>query len=269
MTESLGRLNCIRLGVVVIVGVLQSCATTSHDLVSEADRKLSNCQISLETIRVQRDECEADLLRSDQAFADLCESTNTEINSRIAEVSDLQQQLSEARWSLSACESQVSKTNQSLDKLRESERALSTRLEKEISERSVEVQMLRDRLAVRVLDKILFSSGSAAILPDGLGVLDKIAAVLRDTYHNIRIEGHTDDVPIGAGLKDRFASNWELSATRAGSIIRYLQHHHSIDPQRLTLVGYSKYQPVTDNDDEQGRQRNRRVEIVLSAPAGN
>jgi chemotaxis protein MotB len=81
----------------------------------------------------------------------------------------------------------------------------------------------------------------------------------------IRVEGHTDDVPIGATLKDKYFSNWELSAARAASVVRYFQHHHKIDTQRLEAVGFAEYRPIAPNDSVANRQRNRRVEIQLTA----
>jgi chemotaxis protein MotB len=119
---------------------------------------------------------------------------------------------------------------------------------------------------VRVLDKILFRSGSADILPTGQAVLDKLAGVLAATDDMIRVEGHTDFVPIGKQLRQKYYSNWELSAARATSVVRYFEHRHGIDPTRMEAVGFSMFRPVAGDETPEGRQRNRRVEIMLAAP---
>ena len=80
----------------------------------------------------------------------------------------------------------------------------------------------------------------------------------------IRIEGHADTVRIGPKLKKKYFSNWELSTGRASSVVRYFLDRHGIEPTRMEAVGFSKYRPVASNDTEEGRQRNRRVEIVLT-----
>jgi chemotaxis protein MotB len=77
------------------------------------------------------------------------------------------------------------------------------------------------------------------------------------------IEGHTDNVPIGANIKDKYQSNWELSSGRACSVLRYMYWKHKMDPERLSAVGYGEHRPVADNDTLEGRAKNRRVTIVI------
>lgn len=139
-------------------------------------------------------------------------------------------------------------------------------LQDEIQARNVEIETLKGKLSVRVLDRILFKSGRAEILPEGKAVLNKLAAALLDTEDYIRVEGHTDNVPIGKQLKARYFSNWELSAARASSVVRFFQHAHKIDPLRLEPVGFSQYRPVAEGETAEELQRNRRVEIILTQP---
>ena len=148
-------------------------------------------------------------------------------------------------------------------KLREAE--LRKLLRQELNDKTVELEYLKGRLTVRMLDRILFDSGSARILPTGKEVLDKLALSIANTQDLIRVVGHTDDVRISAKLQRKYPSNWELSAARSSSVVRYFQSQHGINPLRMEAVGLSKYRPVTDNVDEAGRQRNRRVEIILTA----
>ena len=148
-------------------------------------------------------------------------------------------------------------------RLRESE--LRQILRHELKDKSVELEYLKGRLTVRLLDKILFKSGSAHILSSGKEVLDKLIVAIKNTQDHIRVVGHTDDVRISQALQQKYPSNWELSAARASSVVRYFQEGHGIDPLRMEAVGLSKYRPITKNTDDTSRQRNRRVEVILTA----
>jgi len=151
-----------------------------------------------------------------------------------------------------------------LQRMKDLEERLRERLQSDIGAKDVEIERLRSKLSVRVLDRILFESGSADILPRGRGVLESVATALEEGDETIRIEGHTDIVPIGLELKKKYFSNWELSTARASSVARFFLDHHGLEPTRMEAVGYSKYRPIASNDSEESRQRNRRVEIVLT-----
>ena len=139
-------------------------------------------------------------------------------------------------------------------------------IEKEIKQKSFKNEY--HKLTVNLMDKLLFDSGRADIKKEGREVLDKIAKNLLNKYPEraIRVEGHTDNVPIGGELKNRFPTNWELSNARATSAVRYLQDHGGVDAKRLTAVGYSQYHPIASNDTPEGRAKNRRIEIILAPP---
>jgi chemotaxis protein MotB len=174
--------------------------------------------------------------------------------------------LGATRQEYEACKKATEAASQYTEQLKQRETDLRDRLQKELTDKDVVISRLKDQLSVQVLDKILFKSGSADILPAGQAVLDKLAAVLATTDDMIRVEGHTDNVPIGGRLKEKYVSNWELSAARAASVVRFFESGKSaIAPLRLEPVGYSQYRPVAPNDDDANRQRNRRVEIVLTA----
>lgn len=151
-----------------------------------------------------------------------------------------------------------------LQRMKELERNLRERLQGDIDAQDVEIDRLRSQLSVRVLDRILFETGSAEIMPRGKRVLDAVAAALASGDETIRIEGHADTVPIGPRLKEKYYSNWELSTGRASSVARYFADKHGIEPTRMEAAGYSKYRPIAPNDTEENRQRNRRVEIRLT-----
>jgi chemotaxis protein MotB len=95
-------------------------------------------------------------------------------------------------------------------------------------------------------------------------VLERDGKVLAQAGDRIiRIEGHTDNVPISRRLQGRFPTNWELAAARATNVVRFLQEHAGIDPTALEAVGIGEHHPVADNATLQGRAQNRRIEIIL------
>lgn len=134
----------------------------------------------------------------------------------------------------------------------------------EIAKGEITITQLRGKLKVNMLDEILFDSGKTTVKPQGLEVLERVGSILANVKDRaISIEGHTDNVPIGAELKKRYPTNWELSAVRATTVARYLQEKTGIDPGLLSAIGYGEYQPVALNESEEGRAKNRRIEIVL------
>jgi len=108
-----------------------------------------------------------------------------------------------------------------------------------------------------------FDSGSDILKPEGRTLLDAIASALVLTDNHIRVEGHTDNVPI---KNTRFPSNWELSTARATTVVAYLIDKFKLAPLRLSAGGYSEYRPVETNGTAEGRSRNRRVDIVVLHP---
>lgn len=114
-------------------------------------------------------------------------------------------------------------------------------------------------LVITLPDIFLFNSGSAELNKDANKVLDKLAETLRKMGGKISIEGHTDNVPIQS---EKIKSNWELSTLRALSVLQYLIDS-GIAPERLSATGFGEYQPIADNNTEEGKAKNRRVEIVI------
>jgi chemotaxis protein MotB len=129
------------------------------------------------------------------------------------------------------------------------------------------VSVSRSNLGVRVeIDaSLLFAPGKAELRGDSAGVLEAMGEVLKNADHAIQVEGHTDDVPIST---ERFPSNWELSATRASTVVRLLIAS-GVDAGRLGATGYGETRPLESNESEEGRRRNRRVTVmVLSGQPG-
>ncbi|MGE0386516.1 MAG: flagellar motor protein MotB [Gammaproteobacteria bacterium] len=126
------------------------------------------------------------------------------------------------------------------------------------------VKAVDGHVEIELDSSVIFGSGSARIGEAGVAALRAVAAELRPLNASVRVEGHTDDQPIATA---QFASNWDLSAARAASVVR-LFAEQGLVPEHLSAVGFGQYKPVADNADEAGRARNRRVLIVVSgAPA--
>jgi chemotaxis protein MotB len=141
--------------------------------------------------------------------------------------------------------------------------ALLSDLNQEVQKGQLQVRRYKDMLTVDVAEQLFFDSGRAALKETGKEVLKKVADAIK-SYEDkaIRVVGHTDNVPITGGLQKVFPSNWELSAARATTVVRFLQDS-GIAPDRLLATGRAEYAPVAPNDSPEGRQKNRRIEITL------
>lgn len=156
---------------------------------------------------------------------------------------------------------QLAQAKAELEKKSSEYESLAKSLEQEISEGKIELSELKGRMTVQLKDKILFASGSARVGKEGEAALAKIADALKTVQGKIiRVEGHTDDVPIGSA---QFPTNWELSLARAMAVVRFLQDA-GVDPTALSAAGYGQYQPIAPNDSPENRSQNRRIEIVLA-----
>ncbi|HEY8490792.1 MAG TPA: OmpA family protein [Dehalococcoidia bacterium] len=128
---------------------------------------------------------------------------------------------------------------------------------------------LEDKIAVRaepgsitisLTDNLLFAPASADLSPGSELVLREVAGIVRGLPNQVRVEGHTDNVPLNTG---EYASNWELSMARATAVLRYLVDVEGISPTRLYGAGYGEFRPIADNDTPEGRAQNRRADIVI------
>jgi len=119
-----------------------------------------------------------------------------------------------------------------------------------------------------LMKQLRFESGEATIKSDGYQVLDELIAYLKTAAGDrlIRVEGHADNMEIGPSLKSLYQTNWDLSKARAGGVLRYLIEKGGIDSAKLSSVGYGDTKPMASNVSEVGRQKNRRVDIVLYSP---
>jgi chemotaxis protein MotB len=183
----------------------------------------------------------------------------------------LASELTAARERAAALEQELATREQAeraaLDEVKATYERLVSSLQGEIAARDVALERANSRVTVAIADRILFPSGQAALTPAGERVIDKVGTALAGaTDRRVLIEGHTDNVPIGPELRSRFPTNWELSTARATEVVRRLIDHAHMPPDRVQPAGRADTDPVTSNDTEDGRQRNRRIEIILLPP---
>jgi len=171
--------------------------------------------------------------------------------------------------SISQLNEEISKLNQELNQLTHSQEdleaakaALEGKLRAELSAGDLTLTLKERGLVISVLNKILFKSGMATLKDSAKGTLQKVAVTLKEVVPDnmVYTEGHTDNVPIA---RSGWKSNWELSTARSTEVVHFLIAE-GVSPSRLAACGYGEYQPMADNTTIAGRQKNRRVEIIVS-----
>ncbi|UFS72413.1 flagellar motor protein MotB [Geomonas sp. RF6] len=138
--------------------------------------------------------------------------------------------------------------------------AIEAYLMKTGNQQKVSVNINSRGLVVSLKEAGFFPSGSAALRPGSLALLNDVAQSLSTYSNSIRVEGHTDNIPISSA---EYRSNWELSSSRAITVLQYLVQQYDFEPQKISATGYGEFRPVADNGSAEGRGRNRRVDIVL------
>lgn len=128
--------------------------------------------------------------------------------------------------------------------------------------KEVDVQVLKGVVYISLADNMLYKSGSYEINDRAAETLSKIAKIIMDySDYDVLVEGNTDNVPIS---RPNIRNNWDLSCLRASSVVQYLQNNYGVDPKRLTAGGRGEYNPLTTNNTEVGKQRNRRTQIIIT-----
>ena len=141
--------------------------------------------------------------------------------------------------------------------------ALVKDLSKEVEKGQLQVRQYKDMLSVDLAEQIFFDSGRATLKAGGKDVLKKVGEALKGyTNKVIRVVGYTDNVPVAKSLQGTYPTNWELSVARATNVVRFLQDV-GVPPERMVASGRGEYDPVATNDTPEGRQKNRRIEIML------
>jgi chemotaxis protein MotB len=150
-------------------------------------------------------------------------------------------------------------SEQNLRTINDISQQLSSALADLITNEDVSIKQTEDWLEVEINSNFLFASGDARLAREAVPVIGQIADVLAPVANPLQVEGFTDDQPINT---PRFPSNWELSAARAASVVNLLDRF-GIEPGRMSAIGYGEFKPITDNETELGRQKNRRVVLVI------
>jgi chemotaxis protein MotB len=178
------------------------------------------------------------------------------------DVNGLRTAKAELTDSLQAREAELAARRQEVEQLRGTYEGLVSDLESEVAAGQIEISQLRQGLQLNLTQDVLFASGSPELNDAGRSVLRKVAQRLQEVPHRVEVRGHTDSVPIRGGLAARYPSNWELAGARASGVVRFLAER-KIDPRRLVSVSLGEYEPIASNDTADGRQKNRRIEIML------
>lgn len=147
----------------------------------------------------------------------------------------------------------------SIEDIEQLNEQLSSALSVLIENDDVIIKQTDDWLEVEIKSNFLFGSGEARLASGAVPVIGQIADVLAPVANPIQVEGFTDNIPIST---PRFPSNWELSASRAASVVN-LMGRFGVEPERMSAIGYGEFKPIADNDTEIGRQKNRRVVLVI------
>ena len=242
----------------------------------------SELQSSLDGLEKEKEQLNSELGNVRGQITDLEQKLVSGSASAQEEITKLQKQASELeadtariakdREQLRQEQSQLAATleqerlakEEEIARLTRTQEELSKSLQDEIAKGNITIQQVRDRLTINMVDRVLFDSGHAQVKPAGVIVLKQVGDVLNKiSDKQIRIEGHTDNVPISSKLQERFKTNWELSTARATTVVRYLIDQGGVDRQYLSAVGYADTHPLASNDSEEGRSSNRRIDIVL------
>ena len=195
------------------------------------------------------------LQAANRNLSDLSVQSANKILDLQSEIESLEAELSNKLTNMSAEISNLEATHKQLEE----------GLKAELKSGEIEIQKIRGVLTLNIADRLFFDSGKADIKPEGEKILVKVAGILTNIPEKmVKIEGHTDNIPISEGLTNRFASNWELSVARATTVVRFLQEKGNISADRLSVSGYAEFRPIASNKTAKGRAKNRRIEIVLA-----
>lgn len=132
--------------------------------------------------------------------------------------------------------------------------------EQGIDQKKFESELTERGLVIHIMESALFQPGDAQLGAPAMAILDIVAEELKSAPNHIRVEGHSDNVPISTG---KFPSNWELSSVRATEVVRYLINAHGINGERISALGYGKFRPIRPNNTIENRAKNRRVDVVV------
>jgi len=234
--------------------ITSGCVSTGKFEKMEADKnqEIANLQKDKGSLQKQKGDLENQKATLEKDNADLKQ-----------QISSLEQEKSSSQEQVAALEKEKASLAESSQQSQKQYDALVQNLSQEVEKGQLEVKQYKNMLAVNLAEQIFFDSGKADLKKGGKDVLKKVGDVLKG-YENkvIMVVGHTDNVPVAKTLQAKFPSNWELSVARATNVVRYLQDV-GVPPERMIASGRAQYNPVAANDTPEGRQKNRRIEVML------
>jgi len=222
--------------------------------------RIANLSGDLEKTAGERDKLSADNKELENLLKAKSDSLSQTIMDLRQKIGGLENENARLKQEVAALQKAQEEKVQKVSKTYED---LLVKMKGEIAKGEVTISELKGKLTVNMVDAILFDSGKAEVKEGGQAVLQKVISILKDVKDKaIRTEGHTDNVQIIGMLAKKYPTNWELSAARAINVTRYLQEQ-GLDPAILSAVAYGEYKPVAANDTPEGKQKNRRIEIIL------
>ena len=260
------RRNVFMLALAAVVLLMSSCASKKDLLNCQTENRqlMGNYQeakeqLAASTARVQS--LEEQLAQAKRDYARLQKSLDKSLSNA-----------SQNNVSIEKLVDQINESNQYIRHLVEVKSksdslnmVLTNNLTRSLSKeemKEVDIQVLKGVVYISLADNMLYKSGSYEINSRARETLSKIAKIIVDySDYDVLVEGNTDDVPI---TRENIRNNWDLSCLRASSVVQYLQNNFGVDPKRLTAGGRGEYNPITGNDTEVGRQRNRRTQIIIT-----
>jgi chemotaxis protein MotB len=199
---------------------------------------------SYEELAAERDQLQGQLASASEEL----ESTRSELAAAESVNQDLQTQIEAKEVALAATAATYG--------------ALTEDLREELLAGQVVIEQLREGIRVQLSEDVLFDSGSADLGEHGRTILESVSNQLAKVPYRVEVEGHTDSMPIGGRLAQRYETNWDLAAARAAHVVQLLQQS-GVEGDRLVAVSYGDTQPIASNDDAEGRAQNRRIDIRL------
>lgn len=227
---------------------------SAQQQLSESEKKIDELNVALEKSNRKTEECRRDRNQLEEEIKKI----DTEKQFKFQLIESQKQTIQKQK-------AVISLQNTVIRLFDDSEQTLQNNIKEQIKAQNLETPTSSSSIKYVLENNLLFQSGSAEISTDGKALLMKIKDLLQDErYPYIRIEGHTDDLPLKS--TSRYVDNWELSAARAAAVVRFLHETVGIAPERMAAVEYGQYRPIASNETDEGRNKNRRIEIILETP---
>jgi len=249
-------INTLRISIVIFAAAIlvNGCVSSGK---YEKMEKAKNDEIA--TLEQEKSSLEQQKTALEQQKTQL-EKDNAGLKDQVA---SLDQHYTSAQQQVRSLQQENAAILASSQQQQEQYQALVHDLSGEVEKGQLQVKQYKNMLSVELAEQIFFDSGRATLKKEGKEVLKKVGEALKGYEDKIiRVVGHTDNKPVAKSLQGTFPSNWELSVARATTVVRYLQEV-GVPPERMVASGRAEYDPVAPNDTPEGRQKNRRIEIML------